>query len=68
MKNYKRKKSSKKLFQGIINFSNKRDPIVECDKINHVIKLSNNIVNFLHGDLVEFEILNRKRKGFYLFE
>lgn len=65
MKNYKRKKSSKKLFQGIINFSNKRDPIVECDKINHVIKLSNNIVNFLHGDLVEFEILNRKRKGFY---
>ena len=65
MKNYNRKKSSKKLFQGIINFSNKRDPIVECDKINHVIKLSNNIVNFLHGDLVEFEILNRKRKGFY---
>ena len=65
MKNYNRKKSSKKLFQGIINFSNKRDPIVECDKINHVIKLSNNVVNFLHGDLVEFEILNRKRKGFY---
>ena len=65
MKNYNRKKSSKKLFQGIINFSNKRYPIVECDKINHVIKLSNNIVNFLHGDLVEFEILNRKRKGFY---
>ena len=65
MKNYNRKKSSKKLFQGIINFSNKRHPIVECDKINHVIKLSNNIVNFLHGDLVEFEILNRKRKGFY---
>ena len=65
MKNYNRKKSSKKLFQGIINFSNKRDPVVECDKINHVIKLSNNIVNFLHGDLVEFEILNRKRKGFY---
>ena len=65
MKNYNRKKSSKKLFKGIINFSNKRDPIVECDKINHVIKLSNNIVNFLHGDLVEFEILNRKRKGFY---
>jgi len=41
MKNYNRKKSSKKLFLGIINFSNKRDPIVECDKINHVIKLSN---------------------------
>ncbi len=65
MKNYNRKKSSKKLFHGIINFSNIRDPIVECDKINHIIKLSNNIVNFLHGDLVEFEILNRKRKGFY---
>ena len=65
MKNYNRKKSSKKLFLGIINYSNKRNPIVECDKIDHVIKLSNNIVNFLHGDLVEFEILNRKRKGFY---
>ena len=66
MKNYNRKKSSKKLFQGIINFSNKRDPIIDCDKINHIIKLKDSIINFLHGDLVEFEILNRKRKGFYV--
>jgi len=65
MKNYDRKKSSKKNFQGTINFSNKRDPLIECDIINHIIKLKNPIINFLHGDLVEFEILNRKRKGFY---
>ena len=65
MKNYNRKKSSKKYFEGTINFSNKRDPIIECDKINHIIKLKNSIINFLHGDLVEFEILSRKRKGFY---
>ena len=66
MKNYNRKKSSKKYFQGTINFSDKREPIIECDKINHTIKLKNSIINYLHGDLVEFEILNRKRKGFYL--
>ncbi len=66
MKNYDRKKSSKKYFQGTINFSNKRDPVIECDKINHIIKLNNSIINFLHGDLVEFEILSRKRKGFYM--
>ena len=66
MKNYDRKKSSKKYFEGTINFSNKRDPIIECDKINHMIKLKNSIINFLHGDLVEFEILSRKRKGFYM--
>ena len=66
MKNYNRKKSSNKLFQGIINFSNKRDPIIDCDKINHIIKLKDSIINFLHGDLVEFEILSRKRKGFYI--
>jgi ribonuclease R len=66
MKNYNRKKSSKKYLQGIINFSNKRDPIIECDNINHVIKLKHPIINFLHGDLIEFEILNRKRKGFYI--
>ena len=66
MKNYNRKKSSKKLFQGIINFSNKRDPVIDCDKINHIIKLKDSTINFLHGDLVEFEILSRKRKGFYL--
>ncbi len=66
MKNYDRKKNSKKYFQGTINFSNKRDPVIECDKINHIIKLKSSIVNFLHGDLVDFEILSRKRKGFYL--
>ena len=66
MKNYNRKKSSKKYFEGTINFSNKRDPIIECHKINHIIKLKNSIINFLHGDLVEFEILSRKRKGFYM--
>jgi len=66
MKNYNRKKSSNKLFQGIINLSNKRDPIIDCDKINHIIKLKDSIINFLHGDLVEFEILSRKRKGFYI--
>ncbi len=66
MKNYNRKKSSNKLFQGKINFSNKRDPIIDCDKINHIIKLKDSVINFLHGDLVEFEILSRKRKGFYL--
>ena len=66
MKKYNRKKNSKKYFRGIINFSNKRDPIIECDNINHVIKLKDYIINFLHGDLVEFEILSRKRKGFYV--
>ena len=66
MKNYNRKKSSNKLFQGKINFSNKRDPIIDCDKINHIIKLKDSDINFLHGDLVEFEILSRKRKGFYM--
>ena len=66
MKNYNRKKSSNKLFQGKINFSNKRDPIIDCDKINHIIKLKDSYINFLHGDLVEFEILSRKRKGFYM--
>ncbi len=66
MKNYDRKKSRKKYFQGTINFSNKRDPLIECDKINHIIKLKSTIINFLHGDFVEFEILSRKRKGFYM--
>jgi len=65
MKNYDRKKSSKNYLQGIINFSNKKDPLIECDSISHIIKLKNPIINFFHGDLVEFEILNRKRKGFY---
>ena len=66
MKNYNRKKSSKKFYQGKINFSNRKDPIVECDKISHVIKTKNALINFLHGDLVEFEILSRKKRGFYL--
>ena len=66
MKKYNRKKSNKKYFRGTINFSDKRDPKLECDNINHIIKLKDSIINFLHGDLVEFEILSRKRKGFYL--
>ena len=65
MKNYDRKKSSKKYLRGTINFSNKKDPVIECDSINHIIKLKYPVINFLHGDLVEFEILSRKRKGFY---
>ena len=65
MKNYDRKKSSKKYLKGTINFSNKKDPIIESDSINHIIKLKYPVINFLHGDVVEFEILSRKRKGFY---
>ena len=66
MKKYNRKKSNKKYFRGTINFSDKRDPKIDCDNINHIIKLKDSIINFLHGDLVEFEILSRKRKGFYV--
>ena len=65
MKNYDRKKSSKKYLKGIINFYNKKDPVIECASVNHIIKLKYPVINFLHGDLVEFEILSRKRKGFY---
>ena len=65
MKNYDRKKSSKKFLRGTINISNKKDPVIECDSINHIIKIKYPVINFLHGDLVEFEILSRKRKGFY---
>ena len=65
MKNYDRKKSSKKFLRGTINFSNKKDPVIECDSVKHIIKLKYPVINFLHGDLVEFEILSRKRKGFY---
>ena len=65
MKNYDRKKSSKKYLRGTINFSNKKDPVIECDSINHIIKLKYPVINYFHGDLVEFEILSRKRKGFY---
>ena len=66
MKKYDRKKGRKKYLQGTINFSNKKDPIIESNSINHKIKLKYTVINFLHGDLVEFEILNRKRKGFYM--
>ena len=65
MKNYDRKKSSKKSLRGTINFSNKKDPVIECDSINHIIKLKYPVIHYFHGDLVEFEILSRKRKGFY---
>ena len=66
MKNYNRKQNLKKYYQGIIDFSNKKDPIISCEKIDHIIKLKTAVINFIHGDLVEFEILSRKRKGFYL--
>jgi len=66
MNKYNRKIRSTKYYKGIVNFSNKKDPLIDCEKINHIIKLKNPIINYLHGDLVEFEILNRKRKGFYL--
>ena len=64
-KKYKNTNSSK-YYNGYIDFSNKKDPIIVCDKINHTIKLKSPIINYLHDDFVEFVILNRKRKGFYL--
>ena len=64
-KKYK-KTSSSKYYNGYIDFSNKKDPIILCEKINHTIKLKSPIINYLHDDFVEFEILSRKRKGFYL--
>lgn len=66
MKNYNRKQNLKKFYQGIIDFSNKKDPIISCEKIDHIIKLKSAVINYIHGDVVEFEILSRKRKGFYL--
>ena len=33
-------------------FFNIREPKIECDNINHIIKLKDSIINFLHGDLV----------------
>ena len=66
MKNYNRKQNLKKYYQGIIDFSNKKDPIISCEKIDHIIKLKSAVINYIHGDVVEFEILSRKRKGFYL--
>ena len=64
-KKYK-KTSSSKYYNGHIDFSNKKDPIITCDKINHTVKPKSPIINYLHNDFVEFEILSRKRKGFYL--
>ena len=64
-KKYKKTNSSK-YYNGYIDFSNKKDPIIVCNKINHIIKLKSPIINYLHDDFVEFEILSRKRKGFYL--
>lgn len=67
MRKRKEKKiRNSKYYQGYIDFSNKKDPIIICDKINHTIKLKSPVINHLHNDLVEFEILSRKRKGFYL--
>ena len=66
MKNYNRKQNLKKYYQGIIDFSNKKDPIISCEKIDHIIKLKTAVINYIHGDVVEFEILSRKRNGFYL--
>ena len=62
----RRNQNNKKTYRGILDFSNKRDPFINCVKIAHHVKLGSSIINFLHGDLVEFEILSRKRKGFYL--
>ena len=62
----KKIRNNNKYYQGYIDFSNKKDPIILCDKINHTIKLKSPVINHLHNDLVEFEILSRKRNGFYL--
>ena len=52
-KKYKKTNSSK-YYNGYIDFSNKKDPIIVCDKINHTIKLKSPIINYLHDDFVEF--------------
>merc|ERR1712078_473570 len=62
----KYKKGSNKYYHGYIDFSNKKNPFIICDKINHTIKLKSSIINYLHDDFVEFEILSRKKKGYYL--
>ena len=62
----RKKQSNNKTYRGILDFSNKKDPFIDCVKIAHHIKLNTSIINYLHGDIVEFEILSRKRKGFYL--
>ena len=62
----RRKQNTKKTYRGLLDFSNKKNPFIDCVKIAHHIKLNTSIINYLHGDVVEFEILSRKRKGFYL--
>ena len=61
-----KKNKNKKTYKGKLDFSNKKDPFITCDNIPQQIRLNSSIVNFLHDDFVEFEILSRKRKGFYL--
>ena len=61
----KKIRNNNKYYQGYIDFSNKKDPTILCDKINHTIKLKSPVINHLHNDLVEFEILSRKRNGFF---
>ena len=55
----------KRNLQGYIDHSNKNDPHIISNSIPHKIKLDKHQLNYLHGDLVEFEIIKRKRKGFY---
>ena len=62
----RRKQNNKRTYRGLLDVSNQKDPFIDCDKIAHHIKLNTSIINYLHGDVVEFEILSRKRKGFYL--
>ena len=59
-------KNNKKTYSGLLDFSNRKDPFISCVKIAHHVKLSSSVINYFHGDIVEFEILSRKRKGFYL--
>ena len=61
-----KKNKNKKTYKGKLDFSNKKDPFITCNKIPQEIRLNSSVVNFLHDDFVEFEILSRKRKGFYL--
>ena len=63
---YKKNQKSKiKLYRGTIDFSDKKNPFIVCDKINQIIKPKNSVLSYIHGDIIEFEILSRKRKGFY---
>ena len=63
---YKKNKNSKiKLYTGTIDFSDKKNPFIVCEKINQIIKPKSSVLSYLHGDIIEFEVLSRKRKGFY---